>query len=51
MSLTNIYTAQGGNWSMTAVITVAVIGAWTVIMGTFFAIYELWVLRKLKKLP
>jgi hypothetical protein len=36
---------------MTAIATVGTIGAWAVIMGVFFAIYELWVLKKMRKLP
>ncbi|KAK7594586.1 hypothetical protein V3481_005595 [Fusarium oxysporum f. sp. vasinfectum] len=50
MSLTNIYTAQRGSWSSTAIITVSIIGGWTAIMGAFFTVYELWLLKKLKKL-
>lgn len=48
-SLTNIYTAQSGVWSITAKITVTVIGSCMIISGFLFACYNFWALRRVRK--
>lgn len=48
MSLINIYTAQNGEWSIMAIITVCIIGAWGIVIALMLALCELWFLRKLR---
>ncbi|KAH7134130.1 hypothetical protein EDB81DRAFT_902948 [Dactylonectria macrodidyma] len=48
MSLVNIYTAQNGDWSVTAIVTVCIIGICGVMMGLMLAAFELWFLAQLK---
>ncbi|KAH6869634.1 hypothetical protein B0T10DRAFT_593434 [Thelonectria olida] len=48
MSLINIYTAQDGDWSATAIVTVCIIGAWGIVTASILAVCELWFLRKLR---
>ncbi|KAH6884977.1 hypothetical protein B0T10DRAFT_531112 [Thelonectria olida] len=50
-SLINIYTAQDGNWSVTAIATVYMTGICALLMGSITAVYQLWFLEKLKAVP
>ncbi|KAH8653974.1 hypothetical protein BGZ60DRAFT_460367 [Tricladium varicosporioides] len=47
-TLINIYTAQGGHWSVTAKITVIVIGLCTGNMSVLYLVYNHWILEKMK---
>jgi hypothetical protein len=49
-TLTNVYSQQGGMWSITARVTAIVSGAVMVITGALFVIYNFWVLGKVKKM-
>ncbi|EXL39881.1 hypothetical protein FOCG_17548 [Fusarium oxysporum f. sp. radicis-lycopersici 26381] len=49
MSVVNIYTAQNGEWSITAVVTVSIIGVWGTITALMLVVYELCFLRKLRQ--
>ena len=49
MILVNVYTAQEGNWSVTAIVAVCIVGCWSAGMGLTYAVYELWILRELKR--
>jgi hypothetical protein len=48
MSLVNIYTAQDGEWSTIAIVTVCIIGTWGIATGSSLAICEMWLLRKMR---
>lgn len=48
-TLVNVYSQQGGDWSVTAWVTAAVTGGCMVITGILFALYNFWVLDKVKK--
>jgi hypothetical protein len=48
-TLTNVYSQQGGSWSITARVTAIVSGAIMVITGCLFVIYNFWVLAGVKK--
>jgi hypothetical protein len=47
-TLINIYTAQGGHWSVTAKITVIVIGLCTGNVSVLYLVYNHWILEKMK---
>ena len=47
-TLINIYTAQGGHWSVTAKITIIVISLCTGNMSVLYLIYNHWILEKMK---
>ncbi|KAH8799660.1 hypothetical protein F5884DRAFT_905171 [Xylogone sp. PMI_703] len=47
-TLINVYTAQGGHWSVTAKVTVIVIGICTGNMSVLYLVYNHWVLEKVK---
>ena len=47
-ALINIYTAQGGHWSVTAKITIIVISLCTGNMSVLYLIYNHWILEKMK---
>lgn len=51
LSLVNIYTAQNGHWSVTAIVTICIIGICVTVMGSMLLVHELWFLRKLRQLP
>ncbi|KAH7123397.1 hypothetical protein B0J13DRAFT_455673 [Dactylonectria estremocensis] len=48
--LVNIYSAQNGDWSVTAIVTVCIIGSSVFILGSMLAVYEFWLVEKLKRL-
>jgi hypothetical protein len=48
-TLTNVYSQQGGMWSITARVTAIVSGTIMVITGCLFVIYNFWVLARVKK--
>ncbi|KAE9378220.1 hypothetical protein N431DRAFT_304989, partial [Stipitochalara longipes BDJ] len=48
-TLTNVYSQQGGSWSITARVTAIVSGTVMIITGVLFAIYNFFVLAKVKK--
>jgi hypothetical protein len=47
-TIINIYTAQGGHWSVTAKITIIVIGLYTGNMSVLYLVYNHWILEKVK---
>ncbi|TVY31537.1 hypothetical protein LSUB1_G008749, partial [Lachnellula subtilissima] len=47
-TLVNVYSQQGGDWSVTARVTAAVTGACMAVMGVLFGVYEFWVLERVK---
>ena len=47
-TLINVYTAQGGNWSVTARSTGIVTGCFAVICLSFYIVYNYWLLGKVK---
>ena len=47
-TLINVYTAQGGHWSVNAKITVIVISIYTGNMSVLYLVYNHWVLEKMK---
>ena len=47
-TLINIYTIQGGHWSITAKITVMTIGLCTGNMSMLYLVYNHWILEKIK---
>ena len=49
-TLTNVYSQQGGSWSITARVTAIVSGTVMIITGCLFAIYNFWVLARVKKM-
>ena len=48
-TLTNVYSQQGGSWSITAKVTAIVSGAVMVVTGCLFVVYNFWVLARVKK--
>ncbi|UPK92445.1 hypothetical protein LCI18_003380 [Fusarium solani-melongenae] len=50
MSLINVYTAQEGSWSMTAIVTTGIVGAWALAMALLLALHELWFLKNLRQM-
>jgi len=48
-TLVNVYSQQDGKWSVTAWVTATVTGACMVITGILFALYNFWILEKVKK--
>jgi len=47
-TLLNVYGTQEGQWSITAIISVAIIGAWLISSTTAYVTYEYFLLPKLK---
>lgn len=45
----NVYSQQNGKWSVTAWITATVTGGCMLITGCLFALYNFWILEKVKK--
>ncbi len=48
-TLINVYGQQEGVWSLTARITAIVTGSCTGVLGGLFAVYNFWVLEKVKE--
>ena len=48
-TLINVYTQQGGAWSVTARVTAIATGASMVVTGVLFGVYNFWVLEKVKR--
>lgn len=48
MTLLNVYTMQGGEWSITAVITGSIIMAWFAASGALFVYLEMILIPQLK---
>jgi len=48
-TLVQVYSQQQGNWSVTAWVTATVTGGCMVITGLLFALYNFWILEKVKK--
>lgn len=48
-SLLNVYSMQDGQWSITAIITVVVIGVWFVLSIALFVLYDRFMVPGLKK--
>ncbi len=48
-TLINVYSQQGGAWSVTAKVTAIVTGSVMVITGSLFAIYNFGILARVKK--
>ncbi|KAK4073314.1 hypothetical protein Purlil1_13077 [Purpureocillium lilacinum] len=48
-SLLNVYSMQDGQWSITAIITVVVIGLWFVLSIALFVLYDRFMVPGLKK--
>jgi hypothetical protein len=48
-TLINVYTAQGGTWSVTATVTVTVTASFTFVSGVLVLLYN-WLLGRVKKL-
>jgi hypothetical protein len=44
----NVYSIQDGQWSITAVITASIIGAWLVAACTLYGVYSRVLLPRLK---
>lgn len=48
-TLINVYTAHGGSWSVTAIVTASVTGSLALISGLLFLIYNGWLFKRLEK--
>lgn len=48
-TMVNVYSQQGGHWSVTAWATAAATGGAMLITGTLYAVYNFWVLAEVKK--
>lgn len=48
-SLLNVYSMQDGQWSITAIITVVVIGLWFVLSIALFVLYDRFMVPGLRK--
>ncbi|KAH6698194.1 hypothetical protein BKA61DRAFT_741426 [Leptodontidium sp. MPI-SDFR-AT-0119] len=48
-TIINIYTARGGHWSVTAIVTAAVTGGYTTIMLVLLLVFDIWGMRKIMK--
>lgn len=47
--LTNVYTAQDGDWSVAAIVTASIAGFCSLFMGLMLLLYQFWFLRLLKQ--
>ena len=47
-TLINVYTVQGGHWSVTTKITIIVISLYTGNISVLYLIYNHWILEKMK---
>lgn len=50
-AILNIYSIQGGQWSITAIVTVSIVGSWFVISVGLYILYNFVLLPRLKELP
>ncbi|KAH8602197.1 hypothetical protein B0O99DRAFT_648032 [Bisporella sp. PMI_857] len=48
-TLVNVYSQQDGKWSVTAWVTAVVTGGCMVITGVLFALYNFWILEKVRR--
>jgi hypothetical protein len=48
-TLVNVYSQQDSKWSVTARVTATVTGVCMVVTGMLFALYNFWILEKVKK--
>ena len=48
-TIVNVYSQQGGSWSVTAWVTAVVTAACMVVTGLLFALYNFWILERVKK--
>lgn len=48
-TLINVYSQQGGNWSITARVTAIVTGSIMCITGFLFGLYNFWILERVKR--
>lgn len=49
-AILNIYSNQGGQWSITAIVTVSIVGVWFVISVGLYIVYDFIILPYLKVL-
>lgn len=49
-TLVQVYGQQGGAWSITARVTATVTGSAMVVTGVLFALYNFWILERVKKM-
>ncbi|CZR60542.1 uncharacterized protein PAC_10438 [Phialocephala subalpina] len=49
-TLVQVYSQQGGDWSITARVTAIVTGAAMIVTGVLFALYNFWILERVKKM-
>jgi hypothetical protein len=47
-TLINVYTAQDGHWSVTAIVTIAIIGLCMMSMSVLTLVYKNWLLEEIK---
>jgi hypothetical protein len=47
-TLVQVYSQQTGDWSVTAIVTAGVTGGSMVILGLLFALYNFWILARVK---
>lgn len=50
-AILNVYSIQSGQWSITAIVTVSIVGAWFVISTGLYVMYNFILLPRLKELP
>ena len=48
-TLVNVYSQQGGDWSVTARVTAIVTGTIMCVTGVLFGVYNFWALRRVKR--
>ena len=48
-TLVNVYSQQDGTWSVTARVTAAVTGGCMVLLAALFALYNFWILNRVKR--
>jgi hypothetical protein len=50
-AILNIYSIQNGRWSITAIITVSIVGTWFIISVILYVVYDFFLLPRLKEIP
>ncbi|KAJ9130187.1 hypothetical protein NKR23_g12311 [Pleurostoma richardsiae] len=50
-TLLNVYAVHGGDWSVTAIVTAAIIGTWLAASCTLYIVYDQCLLKKLRRTP
>ncbi|KAI0165312.1 hypothetical protein GGR52DRAFT_581942 [Hypoxylon sp. FL1284] len=50
-TLVNVYTAQSGDWSLTALVASSLAATYAVLNVVSIVVYQLWPVRRLKQLP